>query len=534
MAKILISEPVAASGVELLRSFEGLEVDHFPDMTREELLASIGDYDGLVVRSATKVTAEVIEKGAKLQVIGRAGVGVDNVDVPRATQSGIIVMNTPGGNRFAVAELTVGLILASLRPIVDACVSVRAGLWEKKRFAGRELRGKTIGLIGFGRIGLEVARRLKPFDVTIIAYDPYLTAENNPSGGIVEPADLDTVIKTSDILSMHVPLTDSTRGLISQERIAQMKPGAILVNASRGGTVDEEALLKALDSGHLAGAATDVFSEEPPTDERLRNHPKLIATPHIGASTKEASEGVMTQLAEQVGGFFTKGQIINALNVPVGDAELVKKFRPYLDLVRRIGGIIAGVSSEAITRLEVETRGSLKEPSLFGLNLLIGFLEADSPDGVNMVNAHLRAEARGIETHETYVTRPGTIRDELTVHAVGAKGERWTICGALNIRKEPVLTAVNGFGLEIVPEHCLLFIRNEDVPGVIGQIGTFLGGASINIEEMRLAKKADDPMPFAILKLGSALPPERLDEFRKLAFVAEARLADLGDHGSPA
>jgi D-3-phosphoglycerate dehydrogenase len=526
VTRILVSEPVSDVGLAMLKAAAGVEVEYRPKITREELEELVGGFDVLVVRSATKVDAALIARGARLKLIGRAGVGVDNVDVKAATRAGIPVMNTPGGNRFAVAELAVGLMLACVRPIVAACNSVKAGQWEKSKFAGRELRGKTIGVLGLGKIGLEVARRLKAFDVTLLGHDPFVPADSPALKDLLRWVPLDELLGKADLVTLHAPLTTETRGLLSADRIAKMKKGAIVVNTARGELVDEDALAAALDADLLSTVAVDVYASEPPKTRRLADHPKAITTPHIGASTREASEEVMTQLAQQVVDYVTRGTLVNAVNAPAGDLATIARLGGYLDLARKVGAILARIGRGPMQALEVEVQGDLDQPALFRLNLLMGFMTPLLGGGVNLVNAPLLAAERGIETAATLAERKGPIRNRLTVRARTAE-EVWTIDGTLNLRGEPVITEINGFGFEIVPDGVLVFIRNQDVPGVIGQLGTFLGQAGVNIAEMRLARREDDPLAFCILKLDQPLTPEQFGQFKNLANLADVRSADL-------
>ena len=530
MYQILISDPVSDAGLERLRAIDGAEVHYLPEITRDELKRRLATADALVIRSGTQVDAELLEAAGDLKLIGRAGVGVDNVDVPTATRAGIVVMNTPGGNRFAVAELTLALMLASLRPIVPACESMRRGEWDRKAYAGRELRGKTVGLLGLGRIGHEVARRVAAFEAKVIGYDPQIPDDVITREGLIEPVDFDALLARADILSLHVPLVPSTRGLIGEAQLARMKRGAVLINCARGGVVDEDALLAALEAGQISSAATDVFAQEPPEDERLRSHPRLLVTPHIGASTREASEGVLIQLASQIDTFFTSGQIVNAVNAPLGDITQVKKYRALLLLAHRVGGLLAGLIRGGLSRLDVEVHHDELDPKLVLQNLLVGALSTLADEPVNLINARVVAKERGIATSVTSVDSAGGFREPLTFRARG-RDEEWTVRGAVSLRQEPVITEVNGFGFEIVPEKTLLFIRNEDVPGVIGRIGTFLGEAGVNIAEMRLAKRADDPHAFSVIKLDGALDRDQFKAFERLAALRFVRMVDLSGLG---
>jgi D-3-phosphoglycerate dehydrogenase len=481
--KVVVSDPMAKEGLDLLRNSGLFDVVTVDGADPAALAAALTDASALLVRSGTKVTAGVMAAAPGLKLVGRAGTGVDNVDVEAATRHGIVVMNTPDANSIAAAELTWTLLLAMVRNLVPAAASLAAGRWERSGLMGTELAGKSLGVVGFGRIGREVAARARAFDMTVLVADPFVTEEIARAAG-ARLVTLDELLAASDIVTLHLPLTKGTRHLIGAPQMAAMKPGARLVNCARGGLVDEAALKEALDGGHLAGAALDVFEQEPPpADHPLRSHPKVVAAPHLGASTKEAQENVSSELARQVLDYFGSGAIRNAVNMPGLSAEAYAKARPYLDLAERLGLLAGGLAGPgAWRRLSIEYFGDAADQPLQALTLaaLKGVLSTRAGEAVNFVNARLKAQELDLEIAESFDPDPDDRQNRVRVVLEGGDA-RASVDGHVARQCEPRLVAIDGFELEAIPVGPLVIIRNDDVPGVVGAIGTALGDAGLNI-----------------------------------------------------
>jgi D-3-phosphoglycerate dehydrogenase len=519
MDRILVTEKISAEGLEALR--QGAEVDVKLDLTKETLPQVLGEYDAMVVRSATKVTAEVIEAGKRLRAIGRAGSGVDNIDVEAATQRGIIVVNAPASNSVAVAELTVGLILSLARQIPQAYVSVQQGKWERSKFVGWEIRGKTLGLVGLGRIGAEVARRLRGMQVNLLAYDPVVSFDRAEQLGVTIGT-MEELVERSDIISIHVPLVDSTRNLFDAERIGKMKPGSFLINASRGGIVNEEALLEALDSGHLGGAALDVYSSEPPTDNKLIGHPKIITTPHLGASTTEAQVLVGTDVAEGVLAALQGGTPQHAVNAPFIAPEEWGVLQPYLGLARQVGALCMQLVEEPVRDYEIEYYGELAtvDTKPIQLAVLQGLLQTTSEQRITPVNAPLIARERGLRISERSDTDIENYAGLLVVKANTADRQR--VFSGTILRNEPHIVQADGLWVDFVPGGSHLITYHRDRPGIIGRVGTMLGAANVNVSGMYVGRHSPRELAIMVLKLDDPVPQEVLEQVRSEPDIDQA------------
>ncbi|HEV2865661.1 MAG TPA: phosphoglycerate dehydrogenase [Allosphingosinicella sp.] len=487
MAKVLISDQMDPKAAEIFRA-NGVEVDERPGLSKEELKAILGGYDGLAIRSATKVTADVLEAAANLKVIGRAGIGVDNVDIPAATARGVVVMNTPFGNSITTAEHAVALMFALARELPAADYSTQAGKWEKNRFMGVELTSKTLGLIGCGNIGSIVADRALGLKMKVIAYDPFLTPERAVDLG-VEKVDLDQLLARADFITLHTPLTDQTRNILSRENLARTKRGVRIINCARGGLIDEAALKDALESGHVAGAALDVFANEPAKESPLFGAPGLIATPHLGASTTEAQVNVAIQVAEQMSDFLIRGGVTNALNMPSLSAEEAPRLRPYMELAEKLGSLVGQVEGRRIAGVAIEVEGAAAalNPKPITGAVLAGLMRVYS-DTVNMVNAPFLAKERGLDLREVRHDREGDYHTLVRVTVTTPAGER-SVAGTLFGNAAPRLVDMFGVAVEAELAGEMIYIVNEDAPGFIGRLGTTLGEANVNIGTFHLGRR---------------------------------------------
>ncbi len=505
MPKVLISDKMSPKAAEIFRA-RGIEVHEKTGLSKDELIAIIGDYDGLAIRSATKATKDVLAAATQLKVVGRAGIGVDNVDIPAATARGIVVMNTPFGNSITTAEHAIALMFALARQLPEADASTQAGKWEKNRFMGVELTGKTLGLIGAGNIGSIVADRALGLKMKVIAYDPFLTPERALELGI-EKVVLDDLLARADFITLHTPLTDSTRNILSAENLARTKKGVRIINCARGGLIDEAALKVGLDSGHIGGAALDVFVEEPATSSPLFNTPNFVSTPHLGASTDEAQVNVAIQVAEQMSDFLLTGGVTNALNVPSLSAEEAPRLRPYMALAEQLGSLTGQLVNEGIQSVTVEVEGAAAELNIKPITaaVLAGLMRQHS-DTVNMVNAPTLTRERGIDVAEVRHERETDYHTLLRVTVKTDSGER-SVAGTLFGNATPRLVEIFGIKVEADLAGSMLFVINEDKPGFIGSLGTALGEAKVNIGTFHLGRR--DAGGEAILLLSV---DERVDE----------------------
>ncbi len=521
--KVLISDKLSAAAVEIFRK-RGIEVDVKTGLSAPELRAIIGDYDGLAVRSSTKVTKELLEAAGRLKVVGRAGIGVDNVDVKSATARGVVVMNTPHGNAITTAEHAIAMMFALARQIPEASVSTRAGKWEKNRFMGVELSSKTLGLIGCGNIGSIVADRAQGLKMRVIAFDPYLTEKRALDLG-VEKVELDELITRADFITLHTPLTEATRNILSREAIGRMKKGVRIVNCARGGLVDEAALYDALKSGQVAGAALDVFETEPATDNPLFALDNVVCTPHLGAATAEAQENVALQVAEQMSDFLLTGAVSNAINMPNVSAEEAPRLRPYMELCRLLGAM-AGQLTQArdgtIKSVTIEYEGLAAALNHRPLNAaaLAGLLGPMS-ESVNMVNAPILARERGIDVAEVVHDRPSEYQTLVRLTVATEQGAR-ALSGTLFAGARPRIVEIKGIRVEADFARHMLYVTNQDKPGFIGRFGATLAEAGINIATFHLGRSEQGGDAICMVSVDEPVPETVLEMVRTLPLVMQA------------
>ncbi|MDX2113585.1 MAG: phosphoglycerate dehydrogenase [Alphaproteobacteria bacterium] len=519
MPKVLIADKLSPQAIDIFKQ-RGVQADVKVGMKPEELLACIGEYDGIAVRSATKVTADVIQAGKKLRVIGRAGIGVDNVDVTAATAGGVVVMNTPFGNSVTTAEHTISLMMALARQIPAANSSTHAGKWEKNAFMGVELAGKTLGLIGAGNIGSIVADRAQGLKMKVIAYDPYLSGERAEAIH-VEKVELDALLERADFITLHTPLTDTTRNIINKNTLAMCKKGVRIINCARGGLVNEADLKAAIDSGHVAGAALDVFEEEPAKVNPLFGMPQVVCTPHLGASTTEAQENVAVQVAEQMADYLTKGAVTNALNIPSMSAEDAAKLRPYLQLVDQLGGFAGQLTETGLKQVMIEYEGHAARLNTKPLTAVaLKGLLAPLIDNVNMVNAPMVAKERNIEVSVVGHDRTTMYQTLVRITVVTEKRKR-TVAGTL-FGDKPRIVEVNGIKLEAGLGARMLYVNNDDKPGFIGALGTLLGKHKINIAYFHLGRNQDGEA-IALVEIDQPVSPEILAEIAAVHGVRQVK-----------
>jgi D-3-phosphoglycerate dehydrogenase len=526
MPKVLVSDELSDAAVQIFKD-RGVEVDFQPKLGKDaaKLAEVIGDYDGLAIRSATKVTAELIGKAANLRVIGRAGIGVDNVDIPAASAKGVVVMNTPFGNSITTAEHAIAMMLACARQIPAADASTQAGKWEKSRFMGVEITGKTLGLIGCGNIGSVVAARAIGLKMKVIAYDPFLSHDRAVALGVERIEDLDELLARADFVSLHLPKTEKSANLLSAERIARMKPGARLVNCARGGLVDEAAVAEALRSGHLAGAAFDVFAEEPAKANVLFGAPNVVCTPHLGAATSEAQENVALQIAEQMADYLVHGAIANAINAPSVTAEEAPILKPWIALAEMLGSFAGQVTEHAITEIEIEYVGEVGEMNLRPLTaaLTAGLLKPLVGEGaVNMVSAPLVARERGVHITETRKDAQGAFGSYMRL-IVTTESHTRSVAGTIYSDGKPRFIQIKGINLEAEPMPYMLYTTNTDTPGYIGALGTKLGTLGINIATFALGRREKSGEAIALLGVDEAVAPQALAELAELPQIRQAK-----------
>jgi D-3-phosphoglycerate dehydrogenase len=541
MFKVLVSDPIAKEGIARLKAAaEGgaaLEVEVKTGLPKDELLKIIADYDGLIVRSETKVTAEVIQAATNLKVVARAGVGVDNIDVEAATQRGVIVVNTPSGNTIAACEQAFLLMMTIARKVVEANNSLKGGKWERKQFMGVELSEKTLGIVGLGRIGTEFARRAQSFGMKTLAYDPYVLPAYAEKQGI-EMVDLPEIYRQADFITVHSPLLPETHHMINRAAFEQMKSGVRIINAARGGIIDEEALLEALSSGKVAAAGLDVFEQEPPPpDYPLLHHPNVVVTPHLGASTQEAQIKVAVDAAESVVAALNGELVPNAVNLPGLSREALAELKPYLTLSEKLGRLATALSDGPVERVEILCQGATvpNYNKLIGMAILRGLLQGTVNEPVNLVNARPIAQRRGLEVVEQATREEGQFSGlsiSLRVQSSGqistpATGIR-TFDGTL-VNGEPRIVRINGYPTEVAPVGYLLVSRHVDVPGMIGKVGTALGNYGVNIASMDVARRARGGEAVMILSIDDPVTPEILQELSKIRGVENLRFVNFED-----
>lgn len=524
--KVLVSDNISPKCIEILKK-SGLEVDVKTGMKPEELKACIGDYHGLIIRSATKVTSEIINAAKNLKVIGRAGSGLDNVDRAAATKKGIVLMNTPGGNTITTAEHSIALMVALARQIPQATISMKAGKWEKKKFMGVELFNKTLGIIGIGNIGSQVAKRAQGLAMNVIAYDPFLSEDKAKAMG-VEKVDIKELFRRSDFITIHTPLTPETRNLINKETIKMMKPGVRIINCARGGIINEKDLYEDLVGGKVAGAALDVFEKEPPEDNPLLKLNNVISTPHLGASTKEAQENVAVAVAEQVVDYLIHETIRNAVNFPSIPSDQVARLQPFINLAEKLGGFAAQIFEGGITEITIEYRGEASEINTAPVTIaaIKGFLTPILEETVNFVNALFIAKERGIEVKETKSTDAGDYQS-MVLMRLKAKDKESYLAGTLFSKKDPRIVAIDNFKVEIVPDGDLLFIYNNDKPGVIGNIGTLLSKNDINIARMHFGRETAGGRAISVVTIDTPAKPQVIEEIKRLPNILSVKQITL-------
>jgi len=517
MPKVLISDQMDPLAAQIFRN-RGVEVDEITGKTKDELIAIIGEYDGLAIRSATKVTKEVLDAATNLKVVGRAGIGVDNVDIPAASAKGVVVMNTPFGNSITTAEHAIALMFALARQLPEADLSTQAGKWEKNRFMGVELTSKTLGLIGAGNIGSIVADRAHGLRMKVIAFDPFLSPERAVELG-VEKVDLDDLLARADFITLHTPLTDQTRNILSRDNLLRTKKGVRIINCARGGLIDEAALKEGLDSGHIAGAALDVFVEEPAKASPLFGTPNFISTPHLGASTTEAQVNVAIQVAEQMADYLVSGGVTNALNMPSLSAEEAPRLKPYMALAEKLGSLVGQLTHGAIGRISIHSEGAAAELNQKPIvsAVLAGFLRTQT-DTVNMVNAPLLAKERGIEVREVRTEREADYHTLLRVSVKTEAGER-SVAGTLFGDQAPRLVELFGIKVEADLAGHMLYVVNEDAPGFIGRLGTLLGESGVNIGTFHLGRRSAGGEAILLLSVDEAVDADLIARVRQLAGV---------------
>ncbi len=521
--RVLISDALSPAAVQIFKD-RGVEVDFQPNLgkDKDKLAALIGEFDGLAVRSATKVTPKILEQGARLKVIGRAGIGVDNVDIPAATAKGIIVMNTPFGNSITTAEHAITLMLALARQIPQADASTQAGKWEKNRFMGVEITGKTLGVIGCGNIGSIVADRAVGLRMKVIAYDPFLSAERAVEIG-VEKVDLPDLIRRADFITLHTPLTEKTKNILGAEAIAAARKGVRIINCARGGLVDEAALRIALDSGQVAGAAFDVFTEEPATQNPLFGHPNVVCTPHLGAATTEAQENVALQIAEQMSDYLLRGAITNAVNFPSITAEEAPRLKPFVTLAEKLGSFAGQLTETGIRKVQLSYDGEVARMNTRALSsaAIAGLLRPMLQD-INVVSAPGVAKDRGIVVEET--TREGDCDYEslITVTVVTEKQSR-SVAGTVFADGRPRIVNIKGIRMDAEFGPSMLYITNLDKPGFIGHFSSTLGDAGINIATFHVGREAPGANAIALIEVDGEVPPEVLRKVQALPQVQQAK-----------
>lgn len=522
MFRIVVSDDLQTSGIDALRE-QGAEVVLLED--RAQLPDVIGEFDALIVRSATKVTGELMEKGLpRLKVVGRAGIGVDNIDIPKATELGILVVNSPTANMMSATEHTFALMLAVSRMVPAADARLKSGVWDRKSFVGQELQGKTLGIIGLGQIGKAVAERARAFGMKVLAFDPFLDAEAARRLG-VELRKLDAMLPECDVITFHTPLTDQTRNLLDEQRIATLKPGVLVINCGRGGVIDEDALLAAIVSGHVGGAGLDVFAQEPPVDRTLVEHPRVVATPHIGASTHEAQDRIGTQIAEMVMGALKGSLEIAAVNLPFrpagGDSG------PWLMLADKLGRLASSISSGGLRRVQIDFHG-IDEAQHVPLTVAAvkGTLAPFLGEKVNYVNAEHQAADRGIEVVRASHASASDYAKLISV-TVEADGGSVKVAGTLYGDGDPRVVQVVGFRLEFKPGGRMLILRNDDVPGFVGRLGTMLGAAGVNIADIHLARNPGTSDALAVLRLDQTPAADLLDALHGLEEVRSTWVIEL-------
>ncbi len=527
MPRVLVSDELSETAVQIFRD-RGIDVDYLPKLGKDKdaLLAAIGQYDGLAIRSATKVTEKLLEQATNLKVVGRAGIGVDNVDIPAASKKGVIVMNTPFGNSITTAEHAIAMMFAVARQIPEANASTHAGKWEKSRFMGVELFNKTLGVIGAGNIGGIVCNRALGLHMKVVAYDPFLSEERAKTLGVTK-VELGDLLHRADFITLHVPLTDKTRNILSAEALARMKKGVRIINCARGGLIDEAALLDALNSGQVSGAALDVFEVEPATNSPLFNHANVVVTPHLGASTTEAQENVALQVAEQMADYLLTGAVSNALNMPSVTAEEAAVMGPWVKLASHLGAFVGQMTDEPIKAINVLYDGAVAEMNLAALNCatIAGIMRATNPD-VNMVSAPIVAKERGIQISTTRQEKSGVFDAYIKLTVVTDKRER-SVAGTCFSDGKPRFIQIKGINIDAEIGRHMLYTTNDDVPGIIGLLGMTMGKNNVNIANFTLGRSGVGQDAIAILYLDQAIDPKVLQTLESTGMFSQVKALEF-------
>ncbi len=525
--KVLVSDKLGEIGVDMFRAEEGIDVDVKTGLSPDELIGIIGQYDGLVIRSATKVTEEVLEAAGNLKVVGRAGVGLDNVDIPAATRRGVVVMNTPGGNTVTTAEHALSMMLSLTRNIPQGTASLKAGRWDKKLLQGKEIFNKVIGVAGYGNIGSVVADRAKGLKMKVIIYDPFVVPEVIEKSGF-EAVTLDELFARADYISVHVPKLKETTGLLNKDAFAKMKDGVMIINCARGGIVDEDDLLAAIQSGKVAGAALDVFAVEPPGEHPLFKEEKVICTPHLGASTAEAQTNVAVAVAQQIIDYLKTNTILNAVNAPGVAGELLERLGPFISMGERMGCAQAQLAEGPISKVGIEYTGDFNGMDMDPVTtaILKGLLTPAMKDDVNFVNAAVMAKERGIHVVVSTSPESSDFINLITIRAETSKGTH-AVAGTIFGKQDPKIVRLDNFRVEIVPSGNILLIQNEDRPGAIGSIGQILGEADINIARMHVGQEKDGERNFTVIETDTRAPDDVLEKLRGLATIKSVATVEL-------
>ncbi|MBN2138526.1 MAG: phosphoglycerate dehydrogenase [Sedimentisphaerales bacterium] len=528
MIKILITDKLAQEGIDLLNSIDGVEAVVKTGISEEELAGIIGEYDGLIIRSGTRVTAKVLENPGKLKGVARAGVGVDNIDVPEATRKGVIVMNTPGGNTLSAAEHTMALMLSMSRNVVPACNSLKAGAWDRKKYMGNQLNSKVLGVIGLGRIGLATASMARGFNMKILGYDPIAAPADADKLGIEVTDDLERIFKEADYISVHVPKNEQTLNMIGAEQIEMMKPTVRLVNCARGGIINEDALYDALAAGRIAGAALDVYPKEPPENKRFTESENCVVTPHLGASTEEAQIEVAVEAAQILVDAIKGGPIRNALNAPSSSGAVPPLVNRYGELSRRIGIVLSTIAPGHVKEVQVQYRGGIAEMDVESvtLNFAIGLLQKHFELPLNIVNVSVLAKERGISIDQTMNAEAKDVASSFSAKVVTDKVTR-TVTGSVFGGTLLRIIELDGFSTEMTPQNTVLVIFNDDKPGVIGSVGTVCGKHGINICTMGVGQKPDEEKAALVVSLNKEPDEKAVEELGSLDFVNEIYVCKL-------
>lgn len=525
--KVLVTDNMSDLAAKIFRESPAIEVDVKPTMNAEELKETIGQYDGIAIRGATKVTADIVAAAHNLKVVGRAGAGLDNVDIPSASKRGIVVMNTPGGNTVTTAEHTIAMMMSLVRNVPQANATMKEGKWEKKKFSGTEVFNKTLGIIGLGKIGSIVADRARGLGMNVVAYDPYLSEDQAKQMGIKLLA-MDDVFAQSDLITLHVPLTDETRGLIGAKNIAKMRDGVRIINCSRGAVVNEEELADAVESGKVAGVALDVYPVEPPGLTRLVSLDRVICTPHLGASTKEAQENVAIAVADQIKDYLLNGTIRNAVNAPAVSGEALVTLKPFLDLSQRLGLFLGQILETGVNKVEAEYSGDISKMEISPLttSFLTGLLTPIMKDDVNQVNAPLVAQERGIIVSEARVSRSEDFISLLSFKVITEKKEH-VVEGTLFGRSEPRMCRFGAYRGEFDLAGDLIVINALDKPGLIGKVGSTLGGLGINISHLQFARQKQGGEAILFLNTDSRPDEKAVETLGSMEYVLAVRRLKL-------